>query len=80
VGHNRFYEQVLLPMNSELMGKLVKVRITSATKFSMLGKPLNEVVMPGLVQPLEKGAVSGLKISKNDQKVSEKWLFSPIFD
>lgn len=70
MGHNRFYEQVLVPMNSELMGKLVKVQIISATKFSMLGKPLNEVVMPGLALPLEKGAVSGLKIGKNDHKVS----------
>lgn len=35
VGHNKFYEQVLLPMEENLMGKSVKVRITGTTKFSM---------------------------------------------
>uniref|UniRef100_A0AAR5P9U6 tRNA-t(6)A37 methylthiotransferase n=1 Tax=Dendroctonus ponderosae TaxID=77166 RepID=A0AAR5P9U6_DENPD len=75
VGHNRFYEQVLIPMRSELMGKLVKVQIKSATKFSMIGEPLNEVVMPGLAKPLEKGAVSGLNtdvyLEESDNKI---WL------
>lgn len=56
-------------MRSELMGKLVKVEIKSATKFSMIGEPLNEVVMPGLAKPLEKGAVSGLKVAESDNKV-----------
>lgn len=37
VGHNKFYEQVLLPMNENLLGKSVKVKIVSATKFSMIG-------------------------------------------
>lgn len=35
VGHNKFYEQVLLPMKDNLLGKSVKVKIVSATKFSM---------------------------------------------
>lgn len=35
VGHNKYYEQVLLPMREKLMGKSVKVRIIKATKFSM---------------------------------------------
>lgn len=36
VGHNKFYEQVLLPMKENLLGKSVKVKIVSATKFSMM--------------------------------------------
>ncbi|XP_017780309.1 PREDICTED: threonylcarbamoyladenosine tRNA methylthiotransferase [Nicrophorus vespilloides] len=68
VGHNKFYEQVLLPMDKEFMGKLVTVKIVEATKFSMLGEPVDEVVMPGLVKPLEKGQVSGVqKIDSNNE-------------
>ncbi|CAO1432547.1 unnamed protein product [Diamesa hyperborea] len=38
VGHNKFYEQVLLPMSDNLLGKEVRVKITSTTKFSMVGE------------------------------------------
>lgn len=37
VGHNQFYEQVLLPMKENLLGKVVKVTIVSTSKFSMTG-------------------------------------------
>lgn len=42
VGHNQSYEQVLLPMEENLLGKLVKVVITETTKFSMIGKLTEE--------------------------------------
>ncbi|XP_018573955.1 threonylcarbamoyladenosine tRNA methylthiotransferase [Anoplophora glabripennis] len=61
VGHNEFYEQVLIPMKKEYLGKLVKVKIMSSTKFSMLGQPLDEIIMPGLAEPLERGEISGVK-------------------
>ncbi|XP_040175667.1 threonylcarbamoyladenosine tRNA methylthiotransferase [Anopheles arabiensis] len=38
VGHNKFYEQILLPMHNNLLGKQVEVEITGCTKFSMFGK------------------------------------------
>lgn len=38
VGHNNFYEQILLPMKENLLGKSVRVKIISATKFSMMGE------------------------------------------
>lgn len=60
VGHNKFYEQVLLPMNKVYMGKLVKVEITEAGKFSMVGKPLDDVVMPGISVPMKQGQISGV--------------------
>ncbi|XP_055311717.1 threonylcarbamoyladenosine tRNA methylthiotransferase [Sitodiplosis mosellana] len=41
VGHNKFYEQILLPMKENLLGKSVRTRITSVTKFSMLGELLD---------------------------------------
>lgn len=42
VGHNKFYEQVLLPMHDNLLGKSVQVRIIKATKFSMEAELLQE--------------------------------------
>lgn len=70
MGHNEFYEQVLVPMRPEFMGKLVKVKIVGATKFSMTGQTLDEVVMPGLAKPLEKGVVSGVTLEQANNKVS----------
>lgn len=64
VGHNKFYEQVLLPMDKQYMGKLVTVKIYEATKFSMHGQPMENVVMPGLAMPLETGQVSGVRGEK----------------
>lgn len=42
VGHNKYYEQVLLPMKENLLGKSVKVKIVSATKFSMMGDIIDD--------------------------------------
>lgn len=42
VGHNKFYEQVLLPMKENLLGKSVQVRVTGATKFSVFAQLLDE--------------------------------------
>lgn len=67
VGHNKFYEQVLLPMDKEYMGKLVKVKIVETGKFSMMGRPLeDDVVMPGLSKPMKFGEVSGVETEKVD--------------
>ncbi|CAH1155647.1 unnamed protein product [Phaedon cochleariae] len=72
VAHNEYYQQVLIPMREEYMGKLIKVKIISATKFCMIGEPLDEIRMPGLNHFLEKGKVSGnnqLREDKFDKKV-----------
>lgn len=37
VGHNKYYEQVLVPMKKELMGKMITVKIVEASKHSMKG-------------------------------------------
>lgn len=42
VGHNQCYEQVLLPMRENLLGKLVKVKIISTSKFSMSGEIIDD--------------------------------------
>jgi len=49
VGHNKFYDQVLIRGNvDELMGKRVDVRITSVTKHSMLSEVIGKPVNPAL--------------------------------
>ncbi|XP_049874224.1 threonylcarbamoyladenosine tRNA methylthiotransferase [Pectinophora gossypiella] len=60
VAHNEFYEQVLVPKEEKYMGKMLTVKITSTTKFSMMGQPIDKPTMPGLTAPLKKGEVSGL--------------------
>ncbi|KAH8280231.1 hypothetical protein KR018_000357 [Drosophila ironensis] len=42
VGHNKSYEQVLLPMRENLLGTRVHVRITGFSKFSMVGEILDD--------------------------------------
>ncbi|XP_063363141.1 threonylcarbamoyladenosine tRNA methylthiotransferase [Cydia amplana] len=60
VAHNEFYEQVLVPKEEKYMGKMLTVKITAATKYSMMGQPIDKPKMPGLTAPLKKGEVSGL--------------------
>jgi threonylcarbamoyladenosine tRNA methylthiotransferase CDKAL1 len=60
VAHNSYYEQVLIPMKSELMGKIVKVKIISASKHSMKGVPLNKGTSPAIKPSLKAGQVSGI--------------------
>ncbi|CAG9829168.1 unnamed protein product [Diabrotica balteata] len=75
VAHNKYYEQVLIPMKEEYMGKVVKVKIIQATKFSMTGEPLDDIVMPGLREPLLKGKVSGVELENADDT---KWLYGLV--
>lgn len=67
VGHNKYYEQVLIPMEDHYMGKLVTVEVEECSKFSMKAKP-TKLKMPGLVKPLKKGEVSGVQISQNSHR------------
>ncbi|XP_048363977.1 threonylcarbamoyladenosine tRNA methylthiotransferase isoform X1 [Sphaerodactylus townsendi] len=62
VGHNQFYEQVLVPKNPEFMGKMVEVDIYEAGKHFMRGQPIPDarVFSPSVTRPLVKGEVSGL--------------------
>ncbi|KAI5637520.1 radical SAM superfamily domain-containing protein [Phthorimaea operculella] len=74
VAHNEFYEQVLIPKEEKYMGKMVTVKITSATKFSMMGQPITRPTMAGLTAPLKKGEVSGITTD-----VKRKNNYLPIF-
>ncbi|KAG5307099.1 CDKAL methylthiotransferase, partial [Acromyrmex insinuator] len=64
VGHNKFYEQVLIPLKQGYMGKMIDVRIIEATKFSMKGDPIGKGMSPALRSPLPQGVVSKLPYEK----------------
>ena len=68
VGHNKSYEQVLVPLNEEYMGKMLTVRIVEATKHSMKGLPLQIDESVTLRPPLAKGIVSGLSSQARPSK------------
>ena len=68
VGHNEFYEQVLVPKDPSLMGKLVRVEILETCKFSMTGRLIEgPAKSPGLASPMDHGQVSGVtaKVDKS---------------
>ncbi|NWZ62031.1 CDKAL methylthiotransferase, partial [Acrocephalus arundinaceus] len=62
VAHNPFYEQVLVPKEPLLMGKMVEVNIYEAGKHFMKGQPVSDarVHTASISRPLAKGEVSGL--------------------
>uniref|UniRef100_T1DNI5 tRNA-t(6)A37 methylthiotransferase n=1 Tax=Crotalus horridus TaxID=35024 RepID=T1DNI5_CROHD len=62
VAHNKFYEQILVPKNSDFMGKMVEVEIFEAGKHFMRGQPVSEarVFTPSIRRPYARGEVSGL--------------------
>lgn len=64
VGHNKYYDQVLIHKSEgDLMGKMVQVEILSAGEHYQMARMLHEMAVqsPGSVEPLPKGAVSGLR-------------------
>ncbi|KAM6135185.1 LOW QUALITY PROTEIN: threonylcarbamoyladenosine tRNA methylthiotransferase [Pterocles gutturalis] len=62
VAHNPFYEQVLVPKDPLLMGKMVEVDIYEAGKHFMKGRPVSDAraYTASITRPLAKGEVSGL--------------------
>ncbi|NWV72198.1 CDKAL methylthiotransferase, partial [Malurus elegans] len=62
VAHNPFYEQILVPKDPLLMGKMVEVSIYEAGKHFMKGQPVSDarVHTASITRPLAKGEVSGL--------------------
>ncbi|XP_055603413.1 threonylcarbamoyladenosine tRNA methylthiotransferase [Uranotaenia lowii] len=71
VGHNKFYEQFLLPKNDNLLGKLVKVKIVSITKFSMLAEIVQNESDWVICSHNEKEAVVYNKLDA-DSSIQEK--------
>jgi len=68
VAHNKFYEQVLVPKNDALMGKMVEVEIIHSEKFSMKGRVIEESIKaPQRYVATSKGKVTGLEVLKNQE-------------
>lgn len=61
VGHNKSYDQVLVPKDENLMGKLVQVEIVETGKHFLKGRLVSEdsVIKLAVPPPLKKGQVSG---------------------
>ncbi|CAH1776155.1 unnamed protein product [Owenia fusiformis] len=64
VAHNKSYDQVLVPKDEELLGKMFEVEITSAGKHYLFGKLVSSkdtAMRPETVPPpLKKGEISGI--------------------
>jgi len=45
VGHNKFYEQILVPKDIKYLGKMIEVEITSSGKHFMVGSPVRNKTM-----------------------------------
>lgn len=78
VGHNKFYDQVLVSKDENLMGKLVTVQITETGKHYMKCRLVKDgdVKRPESVPPpLPKGQISG--ITQNDIVITNRgiWFF-----
>ncbi|XP_076810125.1 threonylcarbamoyladenosine tRNA methylthiotransferase-like [Clavelina lepadiformis] len=59
VGHNKYYEQVLVEKEEGLMGKMFQVKITETGKHYLRGKRVSPIISPTIVDSLPKGCVSG---------------------
>lgn len=79
VAHNKSYDQVLVPKDEDLMGKMVEVEIVETGKHYMKGRLLSstaDAVRPETVPPpLLKGQVSGLPeaIHSDQSKGQMSW-------
>lgn len=64
VAHNKNYDQILVPLQEELMGKMFDVEIVDVGKFHMIGKVLQESVALAPERPptLGPGGVSSGKV------------------
>jgi len=80
VGHNDCYEQVLVPKDDELMGKLVTVRVVETSKFSMVGELVSDdcaVTSPTPHKPLAKGQLSTTKDQvKSSQIEGQSYMYT----
>ncbi|XP_005093865.1 threonylcarbamoyladenosine tRNA methylthiotransferase [Aplysia californica] len=71
VGHNKSYDQVLVPMQEDLMGKQVRVEIVETGKHYMKGKLLGDhkAEQPDVPLPKKKGEVTGvMTVSSTTQR------------
>jgi threonylcarbamoyladenosine tRNA methylthiotransferase CDKAL1 len=73
VGRTKAYEQVLIPKDKRIMGKLIEVEITEVRKFEMFGRVIEESIARAPVRPppLPQGIASGVFRKRRMVKPSE---------
>ncbi|KAI4503143.1 hypothetical protein M0802_002187 [Mischocyttarus mexicanus] len=69
VGHNKFYEQVLVPKKEEYLGKMIFVKIIRATKYSMEGEPISEDICYPRGMSLMSSKLHIIKSSLTPEKI-----------
>lgn len=80
VGHNKFYEQTLLPMSVDLMGRSVWVRVTAATKFSVFAELDERMTVWPIAQGLKKlVAFHGSEVGESRSMIVMFVLFVVIY-
>lgn len=74
VGHNKYYEQVLVPKLEAIIGKLVQVEIIECTKFSMIGKIVDDLdkFQNQVAIKYRKGEITGLINNKTNLKQQDQ--------
>lgn len=72
VGHNKCYDQVLVPKEDVLLGKMVEVEIIETGKHFLKARLLQDGDMytPSIAEPLAKGQVSGATVIQDTSEHS----------
>ncbi|VDI36044.1 threonylcarbamoyladenosine tRNA methylthiotransferase CDKAL1, partial [Mytilus galloprovincialis] len=77
VGHNECYDQVLVPKDEHLLGKLVEVQITETGKHFLKCALTKNVFRPDVPLPLKQGQVSGVSQVQTSNQGGTDTSFSP---
>eukprot|EP00730_Choanoeca_flexa_P019246 TRINITY_DN9395_c0_g1_i1.p1 TRINITY_DN9395_c0_g1~~TRINITY_DN9395_c0_g1_i1.p1 ORF type:complete len:539 (+),score=110.99 TRINITY_DN9395_c0_g1_i1:2-1618(+) len=65
VAHNKSFDQVLVPANEDIMGKMIHVRITSTGKFFLMGEPVADPKQQQIVDKVK--SIPSSSAASNDQ-------------
>ncbi|KAJ8045306.1 Threonylcarbamoyladenosine tRNA methylthiotransferase [Holothuria leucospilota] len=78
VGHNKFYEQVLVPKEEGLLGKMVEVKIISTGKHYMMSEIIREkeLFTPSVATPFAQGEISGLPKKATSSSLQHNFWFT----
>ncbi|XP_074642807.1 threonylcarbamoyladenosine tRNA methylthiotransferase-like [Tubulanus polymorphus] len=84
VGHNKYYDQVLVPKDENLMGKMMDIVVIETGKHYLKGQLITktDVQRPlNIPPPLKKGEVSGMYITEEVkiEKPPSTWLRISVF-
>ncbi|XP_071451029.1 threonylcarbamoyladenosine tRNA methylthiotransferase [Hetaerina americana] len=74
VGHNKFYEQVLVPKDPDLLGRMVTVKIVAAQKHCLISTPVCIVPLknpPSYFPPKSKNVCNTIENSSPESLVSQ---------